>query len=79
MDAGVSDRTAKGAWFETKQGVGSAGETPLSVAAYLLWPSVQAWNLPPGPLTAQGLGLPGTSQPYFLKCYLREENEVTRQ
>lgn len=79
MDAGVSDCTARGAWFEKKSGVGSAGEIPLSVAAYLLWPSFQAWNLPPGLLTAQGLGLPGTFQPSFLKCHLREKDEVTRQ
>lgn len=78
VDAGVSDCTARGAWFETEQGVASAGEAPFA-AAYLLWPSFQAWNLPPRLLTAQGLGLPGTFQPSFLKCHLREEDEVIRQ
>ena len=73
------DRAARGDWSEVKQGANSAGETPRSGATYLIWPSSQAWNLPPRLLTAQGLGLPGTLQPPFLKSQLREEDEVTRQ
>lgn len=57
-----------------KQGVDSAGETPRSRAASLLWLSSQAWNPLLRLLTAQGLGLSGTFQPPFLKSHLRGED-----